>query len=424
MATQAKRKLTDAFVRNVKAPTKDDRDHYPDTDVPGFLLRVTRTGAKSYVLNRRWPNGEAEKRTVGDARVMRLAEARAKARSWLDLVEKGIDPQQQEREKAEAEAREKAITFANLAEDYINEDLAKKRRARQDALEIRRHIVSRWGKLPATSINAGYIVELAKELKGVPATGRLILSHVKRIFGWAMHEHDKKHGNRYGLTVNPAAGISPKRLFGAKKPRDRTLDDDELRALLVACRDVPYPIGPCVELLLLTGCRREEIAQAQWSEIKDDVLIVPPGRFKSGVSHRVPLSTAALALIGKLPRHAGPYMFTTTNGKKAVNGWSNSKEEIDRVMAGELGREVEHWVLHDLRHCIRSRMAGLGVRPEVAEMCLGHGKRGLERVYNEHAYQNEQRAAYQQWADLLRDLVTRPGGDNVIAIKRARRKQA
>jgi integrase len=423
MATHDKRKLTNRFVSAVKPPAQG-RDIYPDTEVPGFMLRVYASGTKSYALNRRWPgDGEATKRTYGDASITALADARAKARADLVLVEKGIDPRDQKREKTEAEARERAITFASLAEDYIAEDLTNKRRARQDALEIRRHIISRWGKLPATAINAGHVVELAKELKNKPATGRLILSHVKRIFGWAMHEHDKVHGNRYGLTSNPSAAISPKRIFGAKQPRDRTLDDDELRALLVACRKVPYPIGPCVELILLTGCRREEIAQAQWKEIKGDVLVVPPERFKSGCAHRVPLSTDAMALIDSLPRDNGPYLFTSTNGKKSINGWSNAKEEIDRVMARELGRVPERWVLHDLRHVMRTRMSALGIDPHIAEACLGHGKRGLERTYNQYAFEPEQRVAYQMWADHLRDLAE-PPADNVVAMKRTRRKRA
>ena len=64
------------------------------------------------------------------------------------------------------------------------------------------------GQLPATSINAGHVIELAKDLKDKPATGRLVLSHIKRIFAWALHEHDKVHGNRYGLKDNPAAAVA------------------------------------------------------------------------------------------------------------------------------------------------------------------------------------------------------------------------
>ena len=374
----SRRKLTDRFVRAVKPPAQG-RDIYPDTEVPGFMLRVYSAAqelrAQPPLARRR----RATKRTYGDASITALADARAKARADLALGREGHRP-------ARPGAREDRGRGAGEGHDVRRGSprLISPRTWPTNAAPGR----TRWRSDATSSLAgancqrrrsiAGHVVELAKELKNKPATGRLILSHVKRIFGWAMHEHDKVRGNRYGLTSNPAAAISPKRIFGAKQPRDRTLDDDELRALLVACRKVPYPIGPCVELMLLTGCRREEIAQAQWSEIKGDVLVVPPERFKSACAHRVPLSTDAKALIDNLPHHDGPYLFTSTNGKKAINGWCNAKEEIDRVIARVLGREPEHWVLHDLRHVMRTRMSALGIAPHIAEACLGHGKRGME----------------------------------------------
>ena len=75
------------------------------------------------------------------------------------------------------------------------------------------------------SISAGHVIELAKDLKRKSPTGRDILSHIKSIFGWALHEHDQIHGNRYGLKDNPATAVNPRRVFGKKKPRERTLDE-------------------------------------------------------------------------------------------------------------------------------------------------------------------------------------------------------
>lgn len=421
-------KLTDAFVQNVEPPAKG-RDEYRDDQVPHFMLQVTANGAKRYYLYLRWPGSSVpSRRKVADAEKVGLGAARKIARSLLAEVEEGKDPRAEARKEAEAAARERAITFASVAQDYITEDLADKRRGTRDAQEIRRKVIAVWDDLPVISITPGHVLELAKDLKNKPATGRLVLSHVKRIFAWALHEHDKERGNRYGLRDNPAVAISPKRVFGEKKPRQRNLDDNELRALLIACREIPYPIGPCVELLLHTGCRREEIAQAQWSEYdaKNRTLIVPPSRFKSGVEHRVPLSIDAAALLERQPRHTGPYIFTTTFGKKPIGDWSDAKAKIDHIMKRELGREPEHWVLHDLRHTIRTRMAALRVDASVAEAILGHGRRGMERVYNEHSYEPEMREAYGQWAALLRGLVSPPPADNVVVIERRikRRRRA
>ena len=75
------------------------------------------------------------------------------------------------------------------------------------------------------------------------------------------------------------------------------------------------------------------------------------------------------------------------------------------MMTRELGREPERWVLHDLRHTIRTRMAALQVPENVAEMILGHAKKGMGRIYDEYQYEAELLAAYEQWAGLLRGLI-------------------
>lgn len=49
--------------------------------------------------------------------------------------------------------------------------------------------------------------------------------------------------------------------------RERTLTKQEIGAVYKAARQTPYPYGTIVQLLLLTGQRRGEIAALQWSWI-------------------------------------------------------------------------------------------------------------------------------------------------------------
>ena len=120
----------------------------------------------------------------------------------------------------------------------------------------------------------------------------------------------------------------------------------------------------------------------------------------------MPLSSSAAELVQNLPRFGeGDHIFTTTMGAKAINGWSKAKEEIDchmlhglQEIASERGDDtgelkLEPWVLHDLRHTIRTRMAELRVPENVAETIIGHGKRGMGRVYDQHHYEPEMREA-------------------------------
>ena len=87
-------------------------------------------------------------------------------------------------------------------------------------------------------------------------------------------------------------------------------------------------------------------------------------------------------------------------------------------MTKQLGREA-NWQLHDLRRTVRTRLAGLGVPDTVAEQIIGHGRKGLARVYDQHQYEAEQRDALERWAARLRSIVT-PPPENVVPMERAR----
>ena len=175
------------------------------------------------------------------------------------------------------------------------------------------------------------------------------------------------------------------------------LNDDELRALWTATETLGFRSGYAFGLILLTGCRLREVSEARWTEIDSDarLLVIPPERFKSGVSHRVPLSDDAFELVRGLPQRS-EFLFTFTLSKP-INGWSRAKDAIDLHMALD---DLPDWKIHDLRHTVRTRMAAMRVPDAIAEMCLGHGKRGMQRVYDQYGYEAEVRDALQRWAAL------------------------
>ena len=82
-----------------------------------------------------------------------------------------------------------------------------------------------------------------------------------------------------------------------------------------------YPFAPLLRLLLLTGQRRSEVADMQWSELDLDegIWIIPAARSKNDKEHLVPLSSQAVAVINTLPRFDGPYVFSTTEGRRPVS---------------------------------------------------------------------------------------------------------
>src|SRR4029079_412357 len=109
----------------------------------------------------------------------------------------------------------------------------------------------------------------------------------------------------------------------------------------------------------------------------------------------------------------GDHLFTTTYGEKPVAGFSKSKERIDKLMSAAPG------VVHDIRRTVRTRLASLRVSDLVAEMVIGHGRSGIQRVYDQHTYELEMREALEPSADRLRDIVT-PPPENVVRLRKGR----
>ena len=129
------RSLTDRFIQSCKPAPAGKRIDYADSVVPGLVLRVTDRGHKSFALRCRYPShpDNPTRRALGDYGALSLDDARQKARRWLELIGKGIDPKIEEaRQKAEAQRRQ-ITTFAAVAADFLERHAAKLARARKSS---------------------------------------------------------------------------------------------------------------------------------------------------------------------------------------------------------------------------------------------------------------------------------------------------
>jgi len=154
------------------------------------------------------------------------------------------------------------------------------------------------------------------------------------------------------------------------------------------------PFGGIVQLLAMTGQRREEVAQLSWNELDLDaeVWTLPGHRTKNGKAHTVHLSAPARDVLTGSPR-LGSFVFTST-GRASFQGCSPYKRELD-AMCG-----VPGWRLHDLRRTMVSGMAKLGVAPHVADRILNHASgtiSGVAAVYQRHEFLAERKAALDLW---------------------------
>jgi integrase len=412
--------LTDGKLKALKPAREGERYEIMDKDVAGLGVRVTDKGKRTFFLLTRYPgSNNPTRRALGEYPTDSLADAREKARKWRKWIDKGKDPKNEEERERLAELRKQADTFDAAVEKYAKRVLAKQRRGDIAKHELDKYFVARWKGRPIASIDRHEVLEVINEAvdRGALYQAHNLLGQVRTFFNWAIATEN------YGLEHSPCDRIKPKVVIGERKPRQRVLDDAELKTFWSATGKMGYPFGPLFRLLLLTGCRKSEIAEAQRGELDTEkrLLVIPPERFKSEAQHLVPLSDSAIGIIEELPTFTkGEYLFSSTFGDKPVSGFAGAKERLDALMKQELpDGKLKPFRTHDLRRTVRTRLASLRVADAVAEMVIGHGRKGIQWVYDQHTYEDEMRDALKLWAARLQSIVT-PPPDNLVRLQKER----
>jgi integrase len=435
-------KLTAAAVKNLKAPLKG-RVEYWDSQLPGFGLRVSHKGGKVWQAFYR-VDGKMVREKIGTlAQIPDVADARQKARDSMTAASAGTNPVVQKRqEKAEqkaaamAEEERKANTLAGTIGRYMAERPKVNRKgkalAREYLDEINRCLTrdvisSSLGMKPIAEIEAKDIRTLVRDISRTrPAHANHVLAYVRTALAWAVEEDI--------MAINVAAAVKPP---APRVERDRALEDWEIKLFWQACDQVGWPFGPLDKLLLLTGQRRDELAQATWSEFDLDNAqwTLPASRSKNGASHIVHLSQLALDILGALPRVASPKAYLFTTDRRAtdtpISGFSASARRIKAAMQkladAEGLPEVRNYTRHDLRRSAATNMAALGIPPHVIDKVLNHstGKiSGVAAVYNRFEYLEDRKAALDAWADHITKLTQPPAPvtmpSNVVELAAAR----
>jgi integrase len=462
---ELKTALTDRAIKAMKPGAKSYDLH--DAVVPGMTLNVLPSGLKRFVLLTRFPGAKhPTRRALGAYGALTLEAARAKARTWLTDIDRGIDPAERVEAERRARSRARATTFAAVVEDYIRvevhgpggEDRPRHRNARVLARDLRDVLVPLFGPRPITELTADEIMP-AIELIGrigtdralvklgarrklrrpgrnghpSPEQARQLFSFLKMVFGWAID------AGGYGLEHDPLARVRKARRLGSSVRRDRTLSDEELIALVLAIERLATPHRQLYGVLLHSGLRLNEVGKARWSEIAGDTWTVPASRMKGKTSgarqareHLVPITSALRRLFASLPRgSASGFVFRgLKDGTPITAGTSYARRRLDAEMLAILRQRaqargedpskvtMQPWRNHDIRRSCRSTLSRLGVRPEVAELVLAHARPGIVGVYDKWAFLEERREALEKWSAFLADLI-RPQPISSTGRKRA-----
>ena len=263
-------KLTQAAVERLKPPTSG-RIEVWDSQLPGFGLRISDTGRKTWQAFYRVQRRMVREKLGTVAQIPNVAAARELARQSMTKARSGANPvedrrrkEEEERHQTEAEETRKKNTLAASIDRYLGERPVDKSRRpmraeylAETARTLDKNVKqSALGKLPLEEITSDDIKRLVRGIaKDAPSQANHTLAYLRAMLGWGVDE---------GLIErNPAAGV---KMPAQKVERERALNDEEIRSFWLACNEIGWPFGQLAQLLLLTAQRRDELAHATWSE--------------------------------------------------------------------------------------------------------------------------------------------------------------
>jgi integrase len=415
----------------------------------GLAVRITASGGRNY-LAQYTLHGHKWRVPLGACSAVSLAKAREAAAAIMGDVAKGRNPAADRRAAAAAERAKRVrdrLTLRVLIEDWYRLHLAKQRPSyAAEAVRALRRAFARSLDDAAEDLDKASVVRALEalgrpkeRLKGGKLKGSAMASRTaaygRTAFGWAL--------KRGMVTVNPFAELP---LSNSVSKRERVLRDDEVGEIWRAAGKMAAPYGTIVQLLILTGQRRGEVAGLRWNELTEDLesWTLPGERTKNGVTHIVPLSTPAWKLLRSLlpqdeveakrvlaeRRTKSELALPGLAGTFA--GWSKSKAALDKAIAdarakaakaaGEVSPPLVPWSVHDIRRSVATGLQRLGVRLEVTEAVLNHisGSRGgIVGVYQRHDWDAEKRAALDAWAShVLTVSESKISANNVVRLAR------
>nr|NJM01830.1 tyrosine-type recombinase/integrase [Desulfobacula sp.] len=340
-----------------------------DTELKGFGIRLT-PGGKAFVVQGR-VNGINRRVKIASCETFSPDEARKRARSFLQDMADGTDPNAEKKNKIA-----KTITMEEVAQDYIT-DRALKASSRNDINKHLNGIFKSWKAQPVTTINRDMVLKLFRQRSEIsPAQANQAFRILRGLFNYIMATY--RPGNIPIVSENPVQVISDAKIWNNIKPKNRRIPLDKVGQAWAMLQDMQaHPaqtlagrsMVDAVIFALLTGARWGECQGLTWDNVNPEAGTwhIPDPKNKKAVT--LPLSDQAQHILENRTRIDGnPYVFCSNKSQTGYIG--PGRWVTDQLSAADaLGVELS---AHDLRRTFRSIAAELDIELWRTKLLMNH----------------------------------------------------
>ncbi len=361
-----------------------------DRELPGFGVRVYATGRKNYVVQTRGPASGPRRASIGRHGDISADAARREAAVVIDRIKRGEDPHPPE------PAPEP--TVADLAERYMRAHVEVN--CRPNTVEVFRRVVDLYivpelGELALSAVERSHVSALHHKLRDKPYQANQTVSVLAKMF---------KLAEAWGMTPprrNPCRSV---RRYKERR-RERFLTPEEYRRLGEVLEEAEADGSvlasgiAAIRLLLLTGCRKNEIVTLRWDDVDRTAGELRIADAKTG-ARRVPLTPAVEAVLAGIPRlKDNPWVIAGQNPEDHLKNLDGIWLRL-RARAG-----LEDVRIHDCRHSYASRALALGEGLPMIGKLLGHHKVTTTARYAHLARDTEKASAVKVGGSIGADVL-------------------
>lgn len=363
-----------------------------DGKQPGLGLRVTASGAKSYIFQTEL-HGKTMRITIGNYPAWSISDAQTEAARLKVKTDQGIDPRQEAAEKKAAKQAAETAKKAQKAREIVTvakawEEYVTARKPLWSELHIRDHetvmqvggdarkrskkltepgLLAPLAKIRLVDLTPELVTEWAQaEALIRPTRARLALRLLRAFLNWC-----GRHSTYKAIvTSNPAQNNDAKESLGKAKVKHDVLQREQLPAWFKAIKQIQNPvISAYLQTLLLTGARREEIASLRWQDIDfqwNSMTI----KDKVEDFRIIPLTPYVANLLATLPRR-NQWVFSSLT---AANGRLTDPSIAHRKACAIAGLDL---TLHGLRRSFASLCEWIETPAGIAAQIQGHKPQGV-----------------------------------------------
>ena len=318
--------------------------------------------------------------------------------------------------------RNRCATYCIVVELFIARHAKRNKTWRDTQAVFALHVIPYWGNRLITEItraDVARLLDLVEDRTSVYRTNR-VLAAVRKLFNWAVA--------RGTIQKSP---VVPGMARQGEKSRDRYLTPSEIRLIWSSATKLGYPAGTLIQLLLLTGQRRSEVAGMRMGPIgfgpREGLAHSPLANQSWPRALRTSFGLA-IHLIQSAPK-LGDYVLST-GGETPISGFSKWKKRLDEEVAASVADlstipPLPSWRLHDLRRTVATHMEELGIPHTWSDPSSMMTRRQTREVtlYTRGNLLYERRKALTTWARFLTYVLDRTSVGRLERILSGRRRK-